>query len=85
MAGGWEEVVRTGSGTGAGVKLGKQDEADEAAVGIQDEADEAALVQAKLIWLISGATMTLNFLKMSVSRMGPATAACKKLKVKSLP
>ncbi len=29
--------------------------------------------------------VTLNFLKKSMPRMGPATAACKKLDVKSLP
>jgi hypothetical protein len=45
----------------------------------------AAAVQANWIWLISGTTVTLNFLKQSMPRMGPATAACKKLDVKSLP
>jgi hypothetical protein len=34
---------------------------------------------------MSGTTVTLNFLKKSMPRMGPATAACKKLDVKSLP
>jgi hypothetical protein len=41
--------------------------------------------QANCIWLMSGATVTLNFLKKSMPRMGPVTAACKKLDVKSLP
>jgi hypothetical protein len=66
MAGSWEEVVWAGSWTGTragtGVALGKHDEADEAAVSKQDGAGEAAVVQAILIWLISGATVTLNFL-----------------------
>jgi hypothetical protein len=38
-----------------------------------------------MIWLVSGATVILNLLKKSMPRMGPATAACKKLEVKSLP
>ncbi len=46
---------------------------------------EAAAVQANCIWLISGTTVTLNFLKKLMPRMGPATAACRKLAVKSLP
>jgi hypothetical protein len=41
--------------------------------------------QANRIWLVSGATVILNFLKKSMLRMGPATAACKNLAVKSLP
>jgi hypothetical protein len=41
--------------------------------------------QANMIWLASGAKVILNFLKKSMPRMGPATAACKKLEVKSLP
>ncbi len=45
----------------------------------------AVAVQANRIWLVSGATVILNFLKKSLPRMGPATAACKKLAVKSLP
>ncbi len=32
--------------------------------------------QANRIWLVSGATVILNFLKKSMLRMGPATAAC---------
>jgi hypothetical protein len=69
MAGGWEEVVwavswvETGAGTGG--TLGKKSEADEAAVSKEDKAGEAVVVQAKWIWLISGATVTLNFLKKS--------------------
>jgi hypothetical protein len=39
-------------------------------------------VQANCLWLISGTTVTLNFLKKS---MGPATATCKKVDVKGLP
>ncbi len=45
----------------------------------------AAVIQVNMIWLVSGATGILNLLKKSMPRMGPATAACKKLKVKSLP
>jgi hypothetical protein len=56
----------------------------EAAVG-KEGAGEAAAVQANCIWLISGTTVTLNFLKKSMPRMGPAAAACKKLDVKNLP
>jgi hypothetical protein len=89
MAGGWEEVVSAGSwvGTraGTGVTLGKQSEADGAAVIKKDEANKTAVVQAKWFWLISRATVTLNFLKKSMPRIGPATVACKKLEVKSLP
>jgi hypothetical protein len=43
------------------------------------EVGEAAAEQANCIWLISGLTVTLNFLKKSMPRMGPATAACKKV------
>ncbi len=45
----------------------------------------AIAVQANSTWLVSGATLILNFLKKAMPRMGPATAACKKLAVKSLP
>jgi hypothetical protein len=38
-----------------------------------------------VLWLISGTTVTVNFLKKSMLRMGPATAACKKVDVKGLP
>jgi hypothetical protein len=88
MAGGWEDVTAAGSwigtraGTGGEVK--KHGEAGEAAAGKYGEG-EAAAVQANCIWLMSGATLTLNFLKKSMPRMGPATAACKKLDVNSLP
>jgi hypothetical protein len=78
MAGGWEEVAAAGSwiGTGAGTsgELNKHREAGGAAEG-KYGAGKAAAVQAN--WLISGATVTLNFLKKSMPRMGPATAACK--------
>ncbi len=86
MAGGWEEVAAAAgwTGTGTGVELNKHGEADEAAVGGLG-AGEAAGVQANCIWLMSGETVTLNFLKKSMPRMGPATAACKKLAEKSLP
>ncbi len=88
MAGGWEEVAAAGSwiGTGAGTggELNKHGEAGEAAVG-KYGAGEAAAAQANCIWLMSGETVTLNFLKKSMPRMGPATAACRKLDVKSLP
>jgi hypothetical protein len=47
--------------------------------------DWAAAEQANCIWLISGETVTLNFRKKSMPRMGPATAACRKVDVKSLP
>jgi hypothetical protein len=98
MAGGYEEVVAVGSwiGTGAGTggELNKYCEADGAAeyMGCAGGAAEGkkgagvdAAAQANCIWLISGTTVTLNFLKKSMPRMGPATAACKKLAVKSLP
>ncbi len=75
MAGGCEEVAAAGSwiGTGAGAsgklnKYGKADMATEGNLG----AGEAAAVQANCIWLISGATVTLNFLKKSMPSMGPA-------------
>jgi hypothetical protein len=45
----------------------------------------AVAVQASKIWLVSAATVMLNFLKNSMLRMGPATVACKNLAVKSLP
>jgi hypothetical protein len=48
-------------------------------------ADGAAAEQANCIWLSSGETTTLNFIKKSMPRMGPATAACRKVAVKSLP
>jgi hypothetical protein len=38
-----------------------------------------------MIWLVSGATVILNFCKKSLPRMGPAMAACKKLEVNILP
>jgi hypothetical protein len=75
MAGGWEEVaavgswIETGAGTGGG--LNKHGEADKAAENRKGEggttegkegAGEAAAVQANCIWLISGTTVTLNFL-----------------------
>ncbi len=88
MVGGWREVAAAGgwTGTGArtGVELNKHGEADEAALNNLG-ADKAAAVQANCIWLMFGETVTLNFLKKSMPRMGPATAACKKLAVKSLP
>ncbi len=65
-----------------GGKLNKHGEAGEAAVG-KYGVGEAAAVQANCIWLMSGATVTLIFLKKSMPRMGPATAACKKVDVKS--
>ncbi len=74
MAGGWEEVGRANKGTASGTELGKQ--------GV---AGEAATVQANTTWLVSGTTLTLNFLRKSMPRMGPATAAGKKLEVKSFP
>jgi hypothetical protein len=67
------------------VTLGKQGKTDEAVVNKEDGADEAAIVQAKLICLISRAMVTLNFLNKSMPRIVPATGACKKLEVKSLP
>jgi hypothetical protein len=72
MAGGWEEVGRADSGTDSGTELGKR-----------GGMDEAATVQANRTWLVSGTTLTLNFLRKSMPKMGPATAACKKLEVKS--
>jgi hypothetical protein len=43
----------------------------------------ATAAQEKITWLVSGATVILNFCKKSTPRMGPATAACKKREVKS--
>jgi hypothetical protein len=64
-AGGWEEDVAVGgrirTRAGTGVKLDKQNEADGAAEG-KILAGRAAAEQANCIWLISGETMTLNFL-----------------------
>ncbi len=72
MAGGWEEVAAadgwTGTGAETGVELNKHGEADEAAVNSLG-AGEAAAVQANCIWLMSGETVTLNFLKKSMPRM----------------
>jgi hypothetical protein len=48
-------------------------------------AGKAAAEQANSIWLISGETVTLNFLKKSMPRMGLVTAVCRKIDVKSLP
>ncbi len=45
----------------------------------------ATAVHANKIWLVSGATMILNFHTNSMPRMGPATDACKKLDVNILP
>jgi hypothetical protein len=82
-----------GTGTGAGGVLNKHGGADKAPknkMGAGETAEgkkgagEATAVQANCIWLI-GTTVTLNFLKKSMPRMGPVTAACKKLDVKSLP
>ncbi len=88
MAGGWEEVAAaghwTGAGAGTGGELNKHGEVGEAAVG-NLAAGKAAAAQANCIWLMSGETVTLNFLEKSMSRMGPATEVCKKLDVKSLP
>jgi hypothetical protein len=74
MAGGWEEVGRAKGGTASGTGLGKR-----------GKMDEAVVVQANRTWMVSGMTLTLNFLNKSMPKMGPATAACKKLEVKSLP
>ncbi len=68
------------AGGAAGGKMG----ADGAAEG-KTWADGAAAEQANCIWLGSGETMTLNFLKKSMPRMGLATVACRKVAVKSLP
>jgi hypothetical protein len=65
-----------GTGAGAGGKLNKYGEADRAAEG-KLGVGEAAAVQGNCSWLISGATVTLNFLKKSTPSMGPAIAACK--------
>ncbi len=76
------------------LKLDEQHEAGGAAGGViwadgaaegKIWADRAAAEKATCIWLSSGETMTLNFLKKSMPRMGPATAACTKVDVKSLP
>jgi hypothetical protein len=65
MAGCWEEVVAVGGGvrtrSGTGVELDKKNEADGTSEG-KILAGRAAAEQANYIWLISGETMTLNFL-----------------------
>jgi hypothetical protein len=71
-------AVPDDGGTGGGTELSKLGKKDLGA-------DGAAAVQAKSIWLVSGATVTLNFLRKSMPRMGPATAACKNCEEKSLP
>jgi hypothetical protein len=85
MAGGCEEVVAVGggirTGAGIGVEQDKRNEADGAAEG-KILVGGGTTEQANCIWLISGETMTLNFLKKSMPRMGPATAACRKGDVK---
>ncbi len=96
MAGGREKVVAVGSwigtGAGTGIELNKEGEADGAAENIgwagsaaegKRGAGEAAAVQANCIWLISGETVALNFLEKSMHRMGPVTAAYRKLAVKA--
>ncbi len=65
------------------LKLDEQYEAGGAAGG-KMWADGAAAEQANCIWLSSGETVTLNFLKKSLPKIGPATAACRKVAVKSL-
>jgi hypothetical protein len=47
--------------------------------------DRAAAVQAKNIWLVSGAIVTLNLPRKSMPKMGPATAACKNSEEKVCP
>ncbi len=88
MAGGWEEVVTVGggirTGAGTGVELDKKNEADRAAEG-KILAGGATAEQVNSIWLISGETMTLNFLEMSMPRLGLATATRRKVDVKNLP
>ncbi len=66
------------------LKLDEQYEAGGAAGG-KMWAGGAAAEQANCIWLSSGETMTLCFLKKSMPRMGPATVACRKVDVKNLP
>ncbi len=65
MAGGCEEVVAMGSGirtrARTGVELEKQNEVDGAAEG-KIFVGGAPAEQVNCIWLISGETMTLNFL-----------------------
>ncbi len=78
-----------GTRDGTGVELNRKGEAyigwaDGAAEG-KKLAGVAAAERANCMWLISGETVTLNFLKKSMPRIGPATAACRKVYVKSLP
>jgi hypothetical protein len=88
MAGGWEEVAPAGSWIGTGAGTGEELNKHEGVGGAAESeygVGEAAAVRANCIWLMSGATVALNFLRKSMPRMGPATVACKKLGVKSLP
>jgi hypothetical protein len=84
MAGGWEQDIAVGggirTGAGTGVELDKKNEACRAVEG-KILAGGAAAEQANCIWLISGETMTLNFLLKSMPRIWPATAACRKVDV----
>jgi hypothetical protein len=70
MAGGWVEVGQAKGGTASSTGLGK------------GKTDEDIVVQANRMWLVSGTTFTLNFLRKLMPKMGPATPACKKLEVK---
>jgi hypothetical protein len=67
-----------GGTTGGGIELTKLSKNGSGAY-------RAASVLAKIIWLVSGATVTLNFLRKSMPRIGPAKAAYKKFEVNRLP
>jgi hypothetical protein len=98
MEEGWEEFIALGSWighrAGAGGKLNKHGGVDEAAenekrAGKTAEGNQmaggAAAVQTNCIQLMSGTTVTLNFLKKSMPRMGPATFGLQKTRCKTLP
>jgi hypothetical protein len=88
MAGGWEEVAAAGSwiGTraGTGGELNKHGESG-GATEVKYGAGEAAAVQANCIWLISGATMTLNFLKIQCPEWDWPQSFAKNWMQKNLP
>ncbi len=70
----WEEVGQAKGGTASGTGLGNR-----------GKTDEAAVVHTNRMLLVSGTTLTLNFLRKSMPKIGPATVAYKKLEVKTLP
>jgi hypothetical protein len=88
MEGNFYSKCFTSSGreSGIGCSAGKE-ETEGSAIGKMGGKNDlaAGTGQENSTWLVSGATVILNFLKKSMPSMGPATAACKHLAVNSLP